>query len=108
MRHAGPALKVVTYLASQRPKITLSKLQILLLIAQRQDVACDDLTKLTGLNQTTVWRCTGEMGDKSDRAGNEGLGWISIRPDPEDPRRDLFSLSRKGRYVFRELEAMFG
>lgn len=43
------------------------------------------------------------LGDKPQRGGIEGLGWVSMAPDPDDPRRVLVNLTGKGRKVLAEI-----
>lgn len=99
-------LKAVAYLASQDPEMPMTRLQIFLFIAQRKQCLVRDLTKLTGLNQSTVARSLAALGSKPSRSRPEGLKWVETYPDPTDPRRQIVKLTAAGDHALQQTMLM--
>lgn len=94
------------YLLTLDPDLTVSRLQILLVVAQGQDVLTRDISRKTGLAISSITRSLGQLGDKPQRGVKQGLGLVDVRPDPDDSRRVFINLSPKGRKVIEDLQNM--
>ncbi|WP_216595418.1 MarR family winged helix-turn-helix transcriptional regulator, partial [Aestuariivita boseongensis] len=96
------------HLGSLDKDMTLTKLRVLLLVAHKgsSEVLVRELTEATGFQQSTIARVLGVLGDKPMRGLGKPLGLISARPDPEDPRRNFYSLSSRGRRVVSDIISM--
>lgn len=106
MSQTQTLLRLATFIATHDPEMPMTRLQIFLLIASRRHCLVRDLTKLTGLNQSTVARSLASLGSKPSRSRQEGLNWITMTPDPEDPRRMIVGLSSKGSAILQQLNLM--
>lgn len=98
--------RFASYLMQFDPDMPISRLRVFLFIAQRKDVLVRDLTAATGMKQSTVARTLAILADKPQRGNHVGLGWISMAPDPEDPRRLLLNLTSKGKKVVADIEEL--
>jgi DNA-binding MarR family transcriptional regulator len=98
--------RLTAYLMQVDPDMPISRLRVFLFVAQRSDTLVRDLTKVTGMNQSTVARTLAILGDKPQRGGLDGLGWIIMTPDPDDPRRVLINVTPKGKRVLAEIEEL--
>lgn len=97
-------MRCAAYLLKQDPDMTLSRLNVFLNIARGKDVLVRDLVKTTGLGQSTIARTVALLSDKPLRGKREGLQWVTATPDPDDPRRVLLNLTKKGRVILSDLE----
>ena len=104
--NAKTVSRLVSYLMQVDPDMPISRLRVFLYVAQRSDALVRDLVKTTGLNQSTVARTLAILGEKPQRGGAEGLGWVVMSPDPDDPRRVLINITSKGQKVLSEIEEL--
>lgn len=91
------------YLMKFDPDMPISRLRVFLYVAQRKDTLVRDLVKVTGMNQATIARTLAILSDRPQRGAQSGLGWVDIRPDPNDPRRVILNLTPKGQNVVAEI-----
>lgn len=99
-------LRTATYLVKYDRDMPLTRMQVLLIVMLKEGCLVRDITARTGLNQSTVARSLGFLGDKPVRGQKEGLGWVEMRPDHEDPRRVRCYLTPKGKQVTMEIETL--
>lgn len=101
-------LRVATHMKKYDSEMTMSRVQVLLLIAGANEdgALVRDLTKRTGLNQSTVARILSHLGEKPLRGHKEALNWITTTPDHEDPRRVRCVLTPRGQTVVAEIETL--
>lgn len=99
-------LRATTYLMNHDRELPLSRLHVFLLIARKGDATVRDLVQATGMTQPAISRIVGLLGDNPQRGKKEGLGWVSVVPDPADPRRALLNVTPKGRQVIAEIESL--
>lgn len=99
--------RVVSYLLAHDERFTLSNLNVLLEVVQKQGdhgALVSDIRKATGLNQSTVSRNLSFLGDEPYRGQRSGLRWVTAHVDHEDPRRMRYTLTKKGEHVVEEIE----
>lgn len=108
LEELGGLMRAVSYLSSLDDEMSLTKLRVLLLIAQNRDeyTLARDLVRSTGLQQSTIARVLASLGEGPTRGKGKPLGLVSCKPDPEDPRRHFYKLSPKGWRVLSDLSAM--
>lgn len=95
--------RVITHLSQHDKDMPLTRASVLLVVALNRDCLVRDITTRTGLNQSTVARSLAFLGDKPTRGDKEGLRWVEMRPDHEDPRRVRCNLTAKGEKLMAEL-----
>ena len=95
--------RLSAYLMQFDPDMPISRLRVFLYVAQRNDTLVRDIVKATGLSQATISRTVSLLADKPQRGSQPGLGWVEAKPDPDDPRRIVLSLSAKGHRVVSEI-----
>lgn len=109
MTQKNKLLRVITHLLKYDKEMPFTRIQVLLLVAKDttgKGVLVRDLRKHTGLNQTTIARALALLGDKTSRGQKHPLQWVAMRPDPDDPRRVLCSLTPKGETALAEIEQL--
>lgn len=101
-------LRASTHLLKYDNEMNLTRLQVLLIVARgtKQGVLVKDLVTQTGLNQSTVSRILGHLGQKTLRGQKYPLDWVTTEPDATDPRRVRCVLTKKGATVLAELDAL--
>lgn len=97
-------MQASNYLLKLDPDMTLTRLNIFLQIAKGTDVLVRDLVKTTGLGQSTIARTVALLSDKPMRGKKEGLHWVAAHPDPDDPRRVMINLTKKGQAIVSDME----
>lgn len=98
--------RVITHLSQHDKEMPLTRASVLMVVALNPNCLVRDITQRTGLNQSTVARSLAFLGDKPSRGAKEGLMWVEMRSDEEDPRRVRCNLTQKGRKLIAELEDM--
>jgi DNA-binding MarR family transcriptional regulator len=98
--------RLTTYLMRVEPDMTIGKLHVFLFVAQRKDVLVRELVRATGLSQSAISRILAALGDKPHRGKREGLRWVTVTPDPDDPRRVFANVSDRGRTVLSDIEQL--
>ncbi len=107
-------LRVTTHILKYDNEIPVTRLQVLLLIARNsrnkdgQGLLVRDIVKHTGLNQSTIARSLGLLGEKTVRGQKDPLRWVELIDDYEDPRRKRCLLTPKGEQVIREINELLG
>ena len=95
---------VITHLSTYDKEITMNRMAVFLFIARKDGCLVRDITTAVGLNQSTVARLLGILGDKPVRGKRDGMQWVEMRPDDEDPRRVRCFLTPQGRTVVAQIE----
>lgn len=96
--------KAITHLSQHDKEMPLTRASVLMVVALNPDCLVRDITKRTGLNQSTVARSLAFLGDKPTRGSKDGLRWIEMKADWEDPRRVRCNLTAKGDKLMAELK----
>lgn len=78
-----------------RRGLSLDQLIILVAVSQTPGVTTNELRRMTGLSAASMSRNTNALSSFT-RAGKEGLSLIDFRPDPQEPRRYNFYLTKRG------------
>lgn len=101
-------LRVVTHLRRNDKEMPMSRLQVLLQIAQAgpDGALVRDLIKATGMNQSTVARTIAHLEDKQVRGNPAPLGLVRSFPDPDDPRRVRVVLTARGETLLSDVETL--
>jgi DNA-binding MarR family transcriptional regulator len=97
-------MRVFTHLVKHDKDMPLTRGQVLMVIAMRPDCLVRDIMQATGLSQSTIARSIAFLGDKPVRGNKDGLKWVEMRPDKEDPRRARINLTAKGKSLMAEIE----
>jgi DNA-binding MarR family transcriptional regulator len=99
-------LRVLTHIAQRDKDMTITRAQVLLIVALNPECLVRDITRRTGLNQSTVSRSLAFLGAKPTRGAKEGLQWVVVRPDEEDPRRVRVALTAKGEALASQIDEL--
>lgn len=86
----------------------VQRMGMLLAIALEKRITMGELAKKLKISQSTVWRNVAILSDKGWTSNTNvkptnGLGLISIRTDPDFPRRKIISLTSKGKRLAEEI-----
>ena len=84
----------------------LTRGQVFMIVALDDGCLVRDIVQRTGLNQSSVARSLAFLGDKPVRGNKEGLKWVEMRPDNNDPRRVTCHLTSKGKTLMSEITAL--
>jgi DNA-binding MarR family transcriptional regulator len=109
MQGTSKLLRVSTHLLKYDREMTLTRLQVLLIVAQSkagEGMLVRDIVTRTGLNQSTVARILSHLGQKPLRGHKHPLDWVTMVPDHEDPRRVRCQLTKKGMTVLAEIDQL--
>ena len=98
--------RLTTFILNSDPDMTVTRLHVFLLLAGKKDVLVRDLVKQTGLNQSTIARTLAILSDSPQRGKKAGLGWVTMDPDPNDPRRVVVNTTPKGEKALSEMLTM--
>lgn len=98
--------RLTAYLMRVEPDMSIGKLHVFLLVAQRKNTLVRDLVRATGLSQSAISRILASLGDKPHRGKREGLHWVTVTPDPDDPRRVFANVSDKGRTILADMKQL--
>ncbi len=101
-------LRVLTLLAQHDKDMPLTRASVFLVVAINPDCLVRDITKRTGLSQSTVARSLAFLGEKPARGEKDGLRWVAMKPDPEDPRRVRCTLTAKGEALMAQINDLMG
>lgn len=95
--------RITNYLLAVDPDLTFTKFQILLNIAQGQDITVREIAAKTSLNLSTITRTVAQLGTQPQRGTKQGLGLVEPTVDPADARRVMLNLTPKGRKMFTDV-----
>ena len=95
--------RLTSYILREDPDMPVSRLNVFLLVASKDYVLVSELVRQSGLNQSSVARALSVLGDKPARKRGDGLRWIKETPDPDDPRRNFYSLTPLGQRRLNEM-----
>jgi DNA-binding MarR family transcriptional regulator len=98
-RHAAIILRaVLSNLQGGNIDMSLRHLEILLLVAEQEDMLMRDIETVLALPQTTVSRVVLEMLNTA-RKGVEGMGLLETYEDPDNRRYKRVRLTKHGQAV---------
>lgn len=80
----------------RRHRLGLSEWRVLAVLHAHPDIAAIEIAQRTGLDKMSVSRALGSL---------EISGRVARRPDPDDGRRALASLTAEGRQLYRALRS---
>jgi DNA-binding MarR family transcriptional regulator len=86
------------------PTMPVAEVQMFLMVALHEGSSLGDLSELMDMRKSTASRYLLDLSDKT-RAGGEGYGLIVRENDPHELRRNMYSLSAKGRHLVNNLAA---
>lgn len=84
------------------PTIPVTEVQLFVTVALNEGLSQTELCELTDLKKSTASRYLLDLSDKT-RAGTEGFGLISRSADPQELRRNMYSLTPKGRVLIKRI-----
>jgi DNA-binding MarR family transcriptional regulator len=96
----------VAFLNKQGNRMSLTKVQVFLLVAENNACTTQFIVKQTARNQSSISRVLDTLGAGKGRYKSAALGWVATAPDPEDTRRDKHVLTREGLRIVKELEGL--
>ncbi|MGH0000120.1 hypothetical protein ACQU0X_08570 [Pseudovibrio ascidiaceicola] len=95
--------RLMTLMKGYDSDMTATRLHIFALVAGKENVLVRDVIRQTGLKQSTVARNLSMLADKPMRGDKVGLGWLTVSPDIDDPRRVVVNTTPKGMAVIAAL-----
>lgn len=84
--------------------IPIGMVQMFLTVALNEGASLTELAEISDMRKSTVSRYLLDLSDKT-RSGNPGYGLISRENDPQELRRNMYSLTAKGRIVLQKMLA---
>ncbi|WP_313196224.1 helix-turn-helix domain-containing protein [Shinella zoogloeoides] len=94
--------RVINMLRTLSPDMPMQQADVLLQVALKPGVTMADITKFTGLSQSSVSRNVQAM-SKFHRLGKPGLDLVEAVIDPREPRRRLIFLTTNGKSFITKL-----
>ena len=82
----------------------IGMIQMFLTVALNEGASLTALAEIADMRKSTASRYLLDLSDKT-RAGNPGYGLISRENDPQELRRNMYSLTAKGRIVIQKMLA---
>lgn len=99
-------LRLINHVLRYDGEMTLTRLQIFMVVADNDGCLVRDIVLRTGLHQSTVARQLAILGEAPKRGSKVALRWVEMRPDHEDPRRVRCYITLLGRKVLSEIETL--
>lgn len=93
---------IIRALRTLAPDMPMQMADILLAVAMRPGVTMNDLSKSTGLSQSSISRNVAAM-SRLHRLGKPGLDLMEAEIDPREPRRRVIFLTPKGKQFITKL-----
>lgn len=84
--------------------IPIGMVQMFLTVALNEGSSLTELAEIADMRKATASRYLLDLSDKT-RAGHPGYGLISRENDPQELRRNMYSLTAKGRIVVQKMLA---
>ena len=107
MRQASTAfMRSIKEIVDINPSMPAAQIYVLATVALNEGKSLVELSKLTGLRHATMSRYLLDLSDKL-RTGEEGYKLVNRDMDPEEYRRNMYTLAPKGRYLFRKISDYF-
>lgn len=105
VRRRNSLLESIEALRAVEPRINISELVVFFYVAENPGINIAELAQVAGMNMATASRSIRAL----TSADTEGAlppycGLIDIRPNPEDARGRLLSLSDAGRRICGDLD----
>lgn len=92
-------------LAEFSPTMPVMQVIAFLTVAENEGKSLSDLVKISKIKQSTMSRYLLDLSDKT-RTGSAGYGLIKRETDPAEFRRNMYSLTPRGRILVREILSM--
>lgn len=105
---ANKLLRVASHLKLYDSEMSMTRLQVLLCVfkAGTEGALVKQIINATGHNQSTISRTLANMGKRPLRGQKDGLKWVEMRRDSEDPRRVRCYLTPQGQTLVAELDSL--
>jgi DNA-binding MarR family transcriptional regulator len=95
-------IEVIGFFRAEDELIPIQQVELLLHISRKPGIVAAELAEATNLAQASISRnCTAMA--MVDRHGKPGKDWVSVEKDPEQPRRQAFYLTPKGRTLVKRV-----
>lgn len=95
--------RVATHLSKHDDAMPLTRLQVFLYVALNEGCLVVDIQKRVGIDKSSVTRNLALLSNKPVRGVKDGLRWVEVQPDHEDPRRVRCFLTSTGKQLVDEL-----
>lgn len=89
--------------AELSPTMPVMQVLAFMVVAQNEGKSLGELGKIANIKQSTMSRYLLDLSDKT-RIGAAGYGLVKRESDPQELRRNMYSLTPKGRLLVREIE----
>lgn len=96
--------RAIEFLRDELGDVPLQALSVYLVVAERGEIPHLHLQKIVGISQASISRNLMLL-SRVDRRGNEGLDLVESYTDPQEHRRKLAKLTKKGEELIKELDA---
>ena len=83
-----------------------AQIYVLMTVALNEGKSLVELSQMTGLRQATISRYLLDLSDKL-RDGSTGFKLVNRETDPEELRKNMYSLSPKGRHLVKSMTSHF-
>lgn len=94
--------KAITALQTISPTMPIQLAHSFVLVALHEGASLGDLCKLTGFATSTMSRHLLDLSDRNRKLGS-GFGLVERRQDPDELRRNIYTLTPKGRALARSI-----
>jgi DNA-binding MarR family transcriptional regulator len=103
MRQATTAfMRSIKEIMDINPSMPVSQVYVLTTVALNEGKSLIELSRQTGIRHATMSRYLLDLSDKL-RTGDEGYKLVNRDIDPEELRRNMYTLAPKGRFLFRKI-----
>lgn len=105
VRRRNSLLEAVEAFRAVEPRINISELVVFFYVAENPGINIAELAQVAGMNMATASRSIRALtSEETEGALPPYCGLIDIRPNPDDARGRILSLSDAGREVCRGLD----
>lgn len=101
--HGGMAMLDAFREFTESVDVPVQHVLVFLMVADRGEVAMEDIIKRVGVHQTAISRAVAKLGPGASPR-DPGLGLIEAYEDPEWRRRKLVRITARGKLLAAEME----
>ena len=96
------AFKLIEAFRSLDSEIPSQTISVFLVVANNENISMSDLAAVAGISQASCSRNVSYLGE-INRRHEPGFGLLRATPDPQERRRNLVTLTPKGRKFYEKI-----
>jgi DNA-binding MarR family transcriptional regulator len=94
--------RAITQMRELSATMPVAELQMFLLVALNEGASLSELCEEADMKKSTASRYLLDLSDKT-RAGDPGYGLVTREVDPQELRKNMYSLTAKGRNLIKAM-----